>query len=83
MRSRLIYAYEVKDYKEFTITRSDVKEKNKKNKSRRDEIPVKNFEKTKLLNFYNQGVICFHNIAANDAFISSKINMIKQPIRLY
>jgi hypothetical protein len=35
---------------------------------------VKNFEETKLLNFYNIGGIRFQNIAANDALISSKIN---------
>jgi hypothetical protein len=35
---------------------------------------VKNFEETKLLNFFNIGGIRFQNIAANDALITSKIN---------
>jgi len=73
-RSRLISASEDKDYKEFTSERSDDKSKDKRNKSERDEIRVRNFEETKLLNFYNIGGIRFQNIAANDAVISSKIN---------
>lgn len=73
-RSRLISAEEDKDYKEFTSTRSDDKNQDKRNKSDRDEIRVRNFEETKLLNFYNIGGIRFQNIAANDAVISSKIN---------
>ncbi len=44
------------------------------NKSKRSNIRVKDFEETKLLNFYNIGGIRFQNIAANDAVISSKIN---------
>lgn len=35
---------------------------------------MKNFEETKLLNFYNIGGIRFQNIAANDALITSMIN---------
>ena len=35
---------------------------------------MKNFDETKLLNFYNVGGIRFQNIAANDAVIESKIN---------
>lgn len=73
-RSRLISALEDKDYKEYTSIRSDEKEKDKRNKSDRSEIRVKNFEETKLLNFYNLGGIRFQNIAANDALITSKIN---------
>jgi hypothetical protein len=73
-RSRLISASEDKDYKEFTSERSDDKDKDERNKSKRDEIRVKNFEETKLLNFYNLGGIRFQNIAANDAVITSKIN---------
>ena len=45
-----------------------------RNKSKRDEIRVKNYEETKLLNFYNLGGIRFQNIAANDAVINSRIN---------
>ncbi len=73
-RSRIISALEDKDYKEFTSLRTDDKETDKRNKSKRNEIRVKNFEETKLLNFYNLGGIRFQNIAANDALITSKIN---------
>jgi len=73
-RSRIISALEDKDYKEFTSIRTDDKQNDKRNKSDRSEIRVKNFEETKLLNFYNLGGIRFQNIAANDALITSKIN---------
>ena len=73
-RSRIISSNENRDYTEFTTTRSEDKEKNEKNKSKRDEIRVREFDETKLLNFYNIGGIRFQNIAANDAVISSKIN---------
>lgn len=71
-RSRIINAMEDKDYKEFTSVQTE--EDNTRNKSKRDEIRVKNFEETKLLNFYNIGGIRFQNIAANDALITSMIN---------
>lgn len=71
-RSRLISASEDKNYKDFTSSRSD--EGDTRNKSDRGEIRVKNFEETKLLNFYNLGGIRFQNIAANDALVTSKIN---------
>ena len=71
-RSRLISANDVKNYKEFTTTQTE--EDNTRNKSKRDEIRVKGFDETKLLNFYNLGGIRFQNIAANDAIITSKIN---------
>jgi len=71
-RSRIISASEDRDYKEYTSERTE--ENDKRNKSKRSEIRVKNFEETKLLNFYNLGGIRFQNIAANDAVISSKIN---------
>ena len=73
-RSRLISALEDKDYKEFTSIRTDDKKNDKRNKSDRSEIRVKNFEETKLLNFYNIAGIRFQNIVANDALITSKIN---------
>ncbi|GAB4155816.1 MAG: hypothetical protein Tsb0033_05580 [Winogradskyella sp.] len=73
-RSRMISANETKDYKEFTTTRSGDKDKDEKNKSKRNEIRVKDYEETKLLNFYNLGGIRFQNIAANDAVMTSKIN---------
>ena len=39
---------------------------------------MKNFDETKLLNFYNLGGIRFKNIAANDAMITSKINSMSE-----
>lgn len=71
-RSRIISATEDRDYKEFTSEQTE--EDNTRNKSDRGDIRVKNFEETKLLNFYNIGGIRLQNIAANDALISSKIN---------
>ena len=75
-RSRLISSNDVKDYKEFTSNQTE--EDNTRNKSKREEIRVKNFEETKLLNFYNLGGIRFQNIAANDALITSKINSMSE-----
>jgi hypothetical protein len=71
-RSRIVSASEDRDYKEFTSVRSD--EGDERNKSDRGDIRVKNFEETKLLNFYNIGGIRFQNIAANDAVLTSKVN---------
>lgn len=71
-RSRIISANETRDYTEFTSTKTG--EDDKRNKSKRDEIRVKDYDETKLLNFYNLGGIRFQNIAANDAVIESKIN---------
>jgi hypothetical protein len=71
-RSRIINAQEDKDYAEFTSVQTE--EDNSRNKSDRGEIRVKNFEETKLLNFYNLGGIRFQNIAANDALLTSMIN---------
>lgn len=70
-RSRLISTNDKRDYKKFTS--SQTKDDNTRNKSKRKDIRVKNFEETKLLNFYNIGGIQFQNIAANDAVISSKL----------
>lgn len=78
-RSRMISATEEKNYQDYTTVRTDNKETDKKNKSDRGEIRVKNYEETKLLNFFNLGGIRFQNIAANDALITSKINtMVEQ-----
>jgi len=71
-RSRIIDAQEEKDFEEFTSEQTE--EDNTRNKSKRKEIRVKNFEETKLLNFYNIAGIRFQNIAANDAVISSKLS---------
>ncbi|MGI9550666.1 MAG: hypothetical protein ACR2MT_05660 [Aurantibacter sp.] len=71
-RSRIIDAKEDKDFADYTSEQTA--EDNTRNKSKRGEIRVKNFEETKLLNFYNIAGIRFQNIAANDAVISSKLN---------
>ncbi|SHG84579.1 hypothetical protein [Flagellimonas flava] len=71
-RSRIINALEERDYKEYTSVQTN--DDNTRNKSKRGDIRVKNFEETKLLNFFNLGGIRFQNIAANDAVISSMIN---------
>ena len=71
-QSRIISAEEERDYKEFTSEQTE--DDNSRNKSKRSDIRVKDFEETKLLNFYNLGGIRFQNIVANDALISSKIN---------
>ncbi len=71
-RSRIINAMEEKDYREYTSVQTD--DDNTRNKSDRGSIRVKNFEETKLLNFFNIGGIRFQNIAANDSLITSMIN---------
>lgn len=71
-RSRIIDTQEEKDFENYTSTQTE--ENNSRNKSKRSDIRVKNFEETKLLNFYNIAGIRFQNIAANDAVISSKLN---------
>ena len=71
-RSRIISANADRNYEDFTSEQTE--EDNSRNKSKRSDIRVKDFEETKLLNFYNLGGIRFQNIAANDAVITSKIN---------
>ncbi|MUP44429.1 hypothetical protein E0K83_01550 [Gramella sp. BOM4] len=75
-RSRMISSEEVRDYKKFTSERSE--QNDERNKSDRGEIRLKNFEETKLLNFFNMGGIRFQNIAANDAVVTSKINSLAE-----
>ncbi len=72
-RSRIISVNDNRNYKDFTVVRSDSDE-DERNKSDRSDIRVKGYDETKLLNFYNIGGIRFQNIAANDAVITSKIN---------
>ena len=71
-RSRIINTLENKDYKAYTSVQTETD--NTRNKSSRKDIRVKNFEETKLLNFFNIGGIRFQNIAANDALLGSMIN---------
>lgn len=70
-RSRIINALEQRDYKEFTSIQTE--DENWRNKADRSEIRVKNYEETKLLNFYNLGGIRFQNIASNDAVINNRV----------
>lgn len=70
-RSRVISANEKRDYKQFTSIQTA--DDHTRNKSKRKDIRLKNFEEIKLLNFYNIAGIRFQNIAANDAIISSKL----------
>ena len=70
-RSRIISSNAERNYDEFTSEQTE--EDDTRNKSKRKDIRVKDFEETKLLNFYNVGGIRFQNIAANDAVISSKL----------
>lgn len=71
-RSRMLSVNGVRDYKEFTSTQTE--DDNTRNKSKRKDIRVKDFDETKLLNFFNIGGIRFQNIAANDALVTSKLN---------
>ena len=73
-RSRLITTDEKRNYQDFTSSRSEDRKEDKRNKADRSEIRLKNFDETKLLNFFNIGGIRFQNIAANDAVVSSKLN---------
>ena len=70
-RSRIISSNAERDYKEFSSDQTE--DDNSRNEARRKDIRVKDFEETKLLNFFNVGGIRFQNIAANDAIISSKL----------
>ncbi|AZQ45153.1 hypothetical protein EJ995_03495 [Nonlabens ponticola] len=71
-RSRMIFGTEDRDFRDYTSSRSE--EDDERNKSSRKDIRVKDFEETKLLNFFNIAGIRFQNIAANDAVVTSKIN---------
>ena len=76
-RSRMISSDDSRDFSEFTSERTE--DNKKRNKSKRGDIRVENFNETKRLNFFNIAGIRFENIAANDALISSKINsMVEQ-----
>ena len=71
-RSRMISPVIELNYQDFTSQQTA--KKKDKNKSKRKNIRIKDYEETKLLNFYNEGGIRFQNIATNDALITSKIN---------
>ena len=71
-RSRIINSMGERDFREFSKVMTE--DDNSRNKSSRGDIRVKEYEETKLLNFYNIGGIRFQNIAANDAVIDSRVN---------
>jgi hypothetical protein len=71
-RSRLISTDSDVDYREFTTRQTA--EHGDRNTSDREEIRIKDYDETKLLNFFNIGGIRFQNIASNDALLTSKIN---------
>jgi hypothetical protein len=71
-RSRLISTDSEVNYRDFTTTQTE--DKGDRNKSDRQEIRIKDYDETKLLNFFNVGGIRFQNIASNDALLTSKIN---------
>lgn len=77
-RSRLITTDTQKSFADYTSSRSGDKEKDERNKSSRSDIRVKDFEETKLLNFYNLTGIRFQNIVANDVLVTSKLNELAQ-----
>ncbi|WP_167619793.1 hypothetical protein [Maribellus sediminis] len=71
-RSRMITTQVKVDYLDFTSQQTE--DKKDRNKSNRNDIRLKDYEETKLLNLYNEGGIRFQNIATNDALVTSKIN---------
>lgn len=71
-RSRMVSTEVDVDYLNFTSQQTAAKKD--RNKSKRKNIRLKEYEETKLLNFYNEAGIRFQNIASNDALVTSKIN---------
>ena len=75
-RSRIVENNQEMDYKQFTTTRVDGKDRNSRDVKRKG-LKIDNLNETKLLNFYSLGgtfFINFQNIASNDAITSSKLN---------
>ena len=72
-RSRIVENNQEMDYKQFTTTRVDGKDRSSKD-VKRNALKIDNLHETKLLNFYSLGGINFQNIASNDAITSSKLN---------
>ena len=71
-RSRMITPTVSVNYKDFLTIRETGSKK--KNNSVRGDIRIKDFEETKLLNFFSVVGIRFENIASNDAMVVSKLN---------
>ena len=72
-RSRIIEEKDEADSDKFTTARTDGKTSNQDNVKRKD-LRVKEFDETKLLNFFSLGGINFQNVASNDAIITDKLN---------
>ena len=72
-RSRIVENNQEMDYKQFTTTRVDGRDRNSKD-VKRNTLKIDNLHETKLLNFYSFGGINFQNIASNDAITTSKLN---------
>lgn len=72
-RSRMIVQKDQLNVEDFTTTRTDGK-KSSQSDVKRADAKIKNFDETKLLNFYSLAGINFQNIASNDALITDKIN---------
>jgi len=70
-RSRIIEANEAKDI-DNTEHHSESGSEGKM--AKRGNLKIKNYDETKLLNFYSGMGINFQNIASNDALITAKIN---------
>ena len=64
-RSRIISANAERDYKDFTSSQTE--DDNSSNKSKRRDIRVKDFEETKLLNFYNM----FFTVTKNLSYLKN------------
>jgi uncharacterized protein len=68
----------------LAFTSQQTAAKKDRNRSKRKDIRLKEFEETKLLNLYNEGGIRFQNVASNDALVTSKINhMLEQGWELF
>ena len=72
-RSRIVENNQEMDYRQFTTTRIDGKDRNSKDVKRKG-LKIDNLNETKLLNFYSVAGINFQNIASNDAITSSMLN---------
>ena len=71
-RSRMFVTKVEVNYLDFTSQQTEAKKD--RNKSKRKDIRLKDYEETMLLNLYNSGGIRVQNIASNDALVTSKIN---------
>ncbi len=64
-RSRIVNTMEEKDYKAYILVQTA--EDNPRNIFERDEIRVRNYQESKLLNFYNIRGVRLQNIAVPTA----------------